>query len=682
MVRFSEGGGVGVKNQAGEIVIPPFYGKLGWTDGSFFFKGTVTGYYLKDRWGLIALYGKKITEPLYNSLSTSGNYIVATKSISAIAEKSGCLDAGGKELISFVYDRIWIHGSYGIVMNKVGAVYKFGLVTVKNKELIPCTWKNIRPVASGVFLIENNQGKSALYDASIGKMNEFRLDSISGFTGSYARVYSDGYQGLISSEGKVVLPPVYRKVTFDRFGFVKGEKFNQWKIISPSNREIRTFDADYVEPFGKGLWKLGRGPLAQVVNDDMEPVWKIVVNAIGSEKDGLLVVSSGGKKGMVNPAGKWVIPALYDSLVYFGPWAAVSERSGGSEHWFLINPFTGFKSEKSYHMILSAFGGFLVSKNQLQGWLDNNGEERLALIFDSVRVIRANQASVTFMGRQGIISTKMQWTLLPGGAAVEPVNESRYLVKESNLNMLKSYLGDLIWFSENRTSVKENHLEEMLPNGTIRKVTFNGTFDAIADLILPQKMDYEPYFEATEGLKGFYSDGKFGFRDEKGRIIIPNRYDSIAVFSEGLAAVKLLGKWGFVNNQDKLVVQPIFAHPALFKNGVAVVVFNGKSGIINKNGEWNLNPAFDALTSTGDGKYFLTHKGDHVGLADRGGKVLLETRFESVIPAGKDQVIVKDNRWGVFTSTGLSVIPINYSSITYLQGTGNYLCLIESGELD
>lgn len=678
MVRFTEGGGVGIKNEFGTTIVQPFYGKLGWSDGSFFFQGGVTGYFLNDRWGLISMDGKIVTDPLYHSLIPSGAYFIATKSISAIAEKSGCLDSQGRVLIPFSYDRIWMHGDFGMVMNKVGPNYRFGLVTNKNKELVACTWKNIRPVAKGVFLIENNMGKSALFDTSVGKLKEFRLDSISGFDGSYARVYSDGYQGLISSEGKQVLPPVYRKVSVDRYGFVKGEKFNQWKIISPSNQEIRSFDADYVEPFGKGLWKLGRGPVAQVVNDNMEPVWKIMVNSIGAEKDGLLLASSGGKKGLVNPGGKWVIPALYDSLIYFGPWAAVSERTGGSENWFLINPFTGFKSEKSYHHIRPAFGGFVVGKNRLQGWLDDQGAERLALIFDSVLVIRSNQASVKFMGRYGIISTNMQWSLLPGTEPAEPVDDSRYLVQQSGMFKLRTYSGDLIWFSENKTTVKDQYLEELLPNGGNRKVTFSGTFEEPSEQHLKEVRSYEPSFKATEGLKGFFSDDKFGFRDEQGRIIIPNRYDSIEVFGDGLAAVKLLGKWGFINRQDKLIIQPILTYPTVFSHGVAVVNFNGKSGIINQNGEWNLKPEYDRLTPTEDGKYFLTQKGRFVGLADLNGKVLLETRFETIIPAGKDLVIVKDNRWGVLSASGLSVIPITYKSVTHLKGTGNFLCLVET----
>jgi len=62
----------------------------------------------------------------------------------------------------------------------------------------------------------------------------------------------------------------------------------------------------------------------------------------------------------------------------------------------------------------------------------------------------------------------------------------------------------------------------------------------------------------------YFREGlKYGFKDAKGKIIIPAIYDAAGDFSEGLARVNLgftmssNGKWGFIDTTGKLVI-PIY----------------------------------------------------------------------------------------------------------------------------
>ena len=49
-------------------------------------------------------------------------------------------------------------------------------------------------------------------------------------------------------------------------------------------------------------------------------------------------------------------------------------------------------------------------------------------------------------------------------------------------------------------------------------------------------------------------DGKYGFIDHEGNMVIPNIYDGASDFSEGLALVEIDGSCGFINTQGKIVV--------------------------------------------------------------------------------------------------------------------------------
>ena len=61
-------------------------------------------------------------------------------------------------------------------------------------------------------------------------------------------------------------------------------------------------------------------------------------------------------------------------------------------------------------------------------------------------------------------------------------------------------------------------------------------------------------------------------------------YDYVAEYSEGLAEVKLNGKWGFIDKSGTLVIPCKYDVAISFDNGRAEVRLNGKRGYVNKSG--------------------------------------------------------------------------------------------------
>ncbi|EOZ2107593.1 WG repeat-containing protein, partial [Campylobacter coli] len=62
----------------------------------------------------------------------------------------------------------------------------------------------------------------------------------------------------------------------------------------------------------------------------------------------------------------------------------------------------------------------------------------------------------------------------------------------------------------------------------------------------------------SEGLVAVKLNGKWGFIDKSGKIVIESKFDSGGHFSEGLAGVKLNGKYGLIDKSGKIVIEPIF----------------------------------------------------------------------------------------------------------------------------
>lgn len=160
----------------------------------------------------------------------------------------------------------------------------------------------------------------------------------------------------------------------------------------------------------------------------------------------------------------------------------------------------------------------------------------------------------------------------------------------------------------------------------------------------------------SEGRAAFSIDGKWGFIDRQGNIVIKAKYDDANPFSEGLAAVNIGavlkhefprdyldgGKWGFVDVSGKLVIPAEFEYVELhgFRDGLALVQ-QGKEdeyAYIDKDGR----PAFNLEYKSNDPERFIAsawHFSEGLapvstsgnpgftGFIDRTGKFVIEPRF-------------------------------------------------------
>ena len=66
-------------------------------------------------------------------------------------------------------------------------------------------------------------------------------------------------------------------------------------------------------------------------------------------------------------------------------------------------------------------------------------------------------------------------------------------------------------------------------------------------------------------------------------------YEQVAYFSEDLAAVKLNGKYGFIDKMGNIVIQPQFEWAFRFREGFAWVR-EDRSGFIDRTGKLVVDP--------------------------------------------------------------------------------------------
>lgn len=86
--------------------------------------------------------------------------------------------------------------------------------------------------------------------------------------------------------------------------------------------------------------------------------------------------------------------------------------------------------------------------------------------------------------------------------------------------------------------------------------------------------------ESVDDTKGFTlsdesaavkQDGKWGFMDKEGKIMIEPQYEDARSFCNGYAAVKQNGKWGFINKEGTVIIEPQFSETMDFSDGSVFV---------------------------------------------------------------------------------------------------------------
>jgi hypothetical protein len=166
-----------------------------------------------------------------------------------------------------------------------------------------------------------------------------------------------------------------------------------------------------------------------------------------------------------------------------------------------------------------------------------------------------------------------------------------------------------------------------------------------------------------EGMVMAKAGKRYGYIDLMGFIRISCRYDSLLPFQTGISAARLGSVWGFLDRDEKLKIQPHYQKAGSFYRNLASVEKEGKWGLLNRQGDFVQPCIFDSVVA---GRFtgWKTVKGNWTGWLSTDGKILLANRYTDIIePCSGFLQVLRDGKTGLFSSEGISVLPIQYSKI-------------------
>ncbi len=125
-----------------------------------------------------------------------------------------------------------------------------------------------------------------------------------------------------------------------------------------------------------------------------------------------------------------------------------------------------------------------------------------------------------------------------------------------------------------------------------------------------------PQLKNEDGLYKFYKHGKWGYKNEAGKVVIEPTYTEAFNFKEGLACVELNERCGFINKQGEVVIPIEYDTACSFSEGLASVTKDDKCGYIDKDGNIVFDFIYQAATSF-ENNIALVKKDGKWGYMDR-----------------------------------------------------------------
>ncbi len=164
-----------------------------------------------------------------------------------------------------------------------------------------------------------------------------------------------------------------------------------------------------------------------------------------------------------------------------------------------------------------------------------------------------------------------------------------------------------------------------------------GFIDSSGKIVIPARFFWASEF--SDGRSAILVCRKYGYIDEEGTIVIAPQYDAAGKFSEDRAPVKIGQQFGSIDKTGRVVIPAKFDSVFDFSEGHAGAVVRGRKGIIGKMGEWVVEPRFDELLGLSEG-LSAARLGSHWGFINVKGGTVIPFQYKSAGSFSNGRAIV------------------------------------------
>jgi len=535
-------------------------------------------------------------------------------------ERWGFFDKTGQEVILVKYDYAdnFSEGLAEVMLNK-----KWGFINTTGLEIVSCIYDFVTSFYEGVANVKLHE-KWGLINKKGQEIIPCKFDEIKRFFEGLAPVRLNGKWGLINNDGKEILPCIYDTLCNRNFGeyelemegivkvvilhgSVKIQSNNGWGFIDKSGKEVIPCIYVDVSFFSEGVASVKLDDKWGFIDKNGKEIIPCIYADAWSFSEDVAKVKLRDKWGFINKAGREIIPCMYDNV----------------------------------HNLRN--GLFEVELNEKLGIVDKMGQEITPCKYDSISTFYSGWIEFELNGEKGIIDKSGQ---------------------EVSLSKYDSYF---LFSDKNFVKVELNGKVGLMDDNGILIIpcSYEDICFTEFDYIDENLWTHHDYKAFNEDLARVKLNGKWGFVDKTGNLLIKCEYHNAWGFSEGLALVELNGNWFYIDKKGNVVLSDKVNTVGFkeFTNDLAKTEFNGKWGILDKTGKEITPYKYDSIFdfSNGLAEVKLNNKW---GLIDNSGNEVVPCKYNEIARLFENFIAVSiNNNWGLFDIKGIEILPCLYDYI-------------------
>ena len=337
------------------------------------------------------------------------------------------------------------------------------------------------------------------------------------------KVKKEGKYGLINLEGKELVTCQYDEITA-----VEGIK-NTLKV--KKDEKVGVLDKEGKEILGIQ--------------------YREVTNLGKDNKEGFIVKSEDGKYGIVSYSNQTILEAKYDEIIkVYGNDMYVVKQAGkqilvkkdGTE---VLN--TGFDEIKQ--ILKNADNGIIYMQNGKYGVMKTTGEISIAPEYEELKEAKTGLFIAKQNGKYGVIDLQKETKIEPNYISITYNEKADIYIAEK-----EDYSNDII---DNAFTIRQSGILIDLDDEKGYLELKQGEEDKYYNFKFEEKNITE--IQTSNTLFKSKKDGKYGFVDKDGKVIVDYQYDDVTEQNNyGYAGIKKDGKWGAIDNKGNVVQEPTY----------------------------------------------------------------------------------------------------------------------------
>ena len=323
------------------------------------------------------------------------------------------------------------------------------------------------------------------------------------------------------------------------------------------------------------------------------------------DKTEIVPAKYNGKYGAINSNGKWLIEPTFDSINNFYNGFADTYKNGkqgliNTEGKLILNydyDFVGLvenarvlvRTENQYNF--ADLKGNLISKTSFSD-AENFSEELASVQFNE-------NGKWGYIDVNGNLKIDTLFTLayeFKNGLAEVEIETTDTTTVSTNYIVLEPKFYDCKIDKSGKIIDTIKYIKKKRKFPLIGSANANtlGKLNRFGDTIMQKKYRAFGY---PQGKYMWYNTGeKYGLADTTGTILVKPIYENLTYFSSnGLAVAKRNGKYGYINNKGEIIIDFKYDEARGFKYDLAPVKINGKWAFINKFGTFKIKPKFENI---------------------------------------------------------------------------------------